>query len=279
MKISIAVPSYNYEQYLEACLSSIKQQDYTNFEVLIADGGSSDGSLDIIKRYCAEDDRFHFVSKEDKGQADAIYKAFQNATGDILCFLNTDDCYLSNDAFSSVFKAFTDNMQASLVSFGGYYLDADGKKIKRINYRYHPLDSFNMMKYRTAVLQPGTFWKKEVCDTIEWPREFTYVFDVVFFYAAYQKFTWIELSKPLVGYRLHGDNKSMSVRARRILELATFEEIKFGQDSIRAYYLRFIGKTIKMMEKLGSFGAKVSKLIYLLVNSLAYITCYRLPSI
>ena len=279
MKISIAVPSYNYARYIDACLSSIKQQDYKNFEVLIADGGSNDGSLDIIQHYCAEDDRFRLVSQEDKGQADAIYKAFQNASGDILCFLNADDCYLSNDALSSVFKAFSDNMQAGLVSFGGYYLDAEGKKIKIINYRYHPLDSFHMMKYRTAVLQPATFWKKEVYNAIEWPREFSFVFDVVFFYAAYQKFTWLEIPKPLAGYRLHGDNKSMSVRTGRIIELAAFEKIKFGEGSARAYYLNLIGKVIKTLDKFGTIGVKISKLVYLVVNSLAYITCYRLPSI
>lgn len=279
MKISIAVPSYNYAQYIDACLSSIKQQDYTNFEVLIADGGSNDGTLDTIRSYCAEDHRFRLVSQKDNGQADAIYRAFKSASGDVLCFLNADDCYLCRDALSSIVKAFSDNTQAGLVSFGGYYLDADGKRTKLINYRYHPLDSFHMMKYRTAVLQPATFWKKEVYLAIEWPRKFNFVFDVVFFYAAYQQFTWLEFSKPLAGYRLHGDNKSMSVRAARVIELAAFEKIKFGQNSIRAYYLNFIGNIIKLMDKLGSFGAKISKLIYLIVNSLAYITCYRLPSI
>jgi glycosyltransferase involved in cell wall biosynthesis len=279
MKISIAVPSYNYARYIDACLLSIKQQDYKNFEVLIADGGSNDGSLDIIQQYCEEDDRFRLISQEDKGQADAIYKAFQNATGDILCFLNADDCYLSDDALSSVFKVFLENPQIGLVSFGGYYLDAEGEKIKLINYRYHPLDGFHMMKYRTAVLQPATFWKREVYNAIAWPREFHFVFDVVFFYAAYQKFTWLEISKPLAGYRLHGDNKSMSVRTGRIVELAAFEKIKFGQGSMRAYYLSLIGKLIRTFDKLGIIGAKISKLIYFVVNSLAYITCYRLPSI
>jgi len=64
MKISIAVPSYNYARFLEACLGSIKQQDYINYEVLIADGGSDDGSLEIIRHYCDEDDRFQLISTE-----------------------------------------------------------------------------------------------------------------------------------------------------------------------------------------------------------------------
>ena len=101
MKLSIAVPSYNYVQFLEVCLSSIQQQDYRDFEVLIADGGSKDGSLDIIRRFCDTDTRFRLVSTSDQGQADAISKAFAYASGDILCFLNADDCYLDNDPKAS----------------------------------------------------------------------------------------------------------------------------------------------------------------------------------
>lgn len=279
MKISIAVPSYNYARFLTACLDSIKQQDYKNFEVLIADGGSSDGSLDIIRKFCDEDERFQLVSTVDDGQADSIFKAFQYATGDILCFLNADDCYLCQDALGNVVQTFQSYNTIQLVSFGGYYIDAEGRWIKPVHYRYHPLDGFHLMPYRTAVLQPGTFWKKEVYEAIEWPKSFNFVFDVVFFYAAFKKYSWLELSKPLAGYRLHGDNKSMTVRSGRVMELATFEKIKFGEGSLRSFYLKMVGKVLKSLEPLGGFGVQISKLIYLVVNGLAFITCYRLPSI
>jgi hypothetical protein len=95
----------------------------------------------------------------------------------------------------------------------------------------------------------------------------------------YQKYSWLELSKPIAGYRLHGNNKSISVRANRIIELAAFERIKFGQDSKRGLYLSLIGRLVKGLERLGPLGSKISKLIYLIANSLAFITCYRLPSI
>jgi glycosyltransferase involved in cell wall biosynthesis len=279
MKISIAVPSFNYSQYIEACLKSIKEQSYTDFEVLIADGGSNDGSLDTIRRYCAEDERFRLVSQVDSGQADAIKKAFKHASGEILCFLNADDCYLSKDTLTNVAESFTLYSDVALISFGGYYIDANGRWLKPIHYRYHPFDGFHLMPYRTAVLQPATFWKKEVYDETEWPVQFNFVFDVVFFYAAYQKFSWLELNKPIAGYRLHGDNKSMTVRYERVLELAAFERIKFGQTSFRAFYLNLIGTAVKFLNKMGVIGEKGAQVIYFLVNSLAYITCYRLPSI
>jgi glycosyltransferase involved in cell wall biosynthesis len=279
MKISVAVPSYNYAKYLDACLNSIKEQQHSNFEVLIADGGSNDGSLEIIERVCSEDNRFKLVSREDEGQADSIYKAFNHATGDILCFLNADDCYLDNQVFTRVVYDFSNNQEVSVLSYGGYYLDAVGKKIKKINYRYHPFDGFNWMRYRTAIIQPATFWLKKVYDPKAWPSKFHFVFDVVFFYSAYLNYNWLESTTPVAGYRLHGDNKSMSVKSKRIIELAAFEEIKFGQSCFRSRYLIWISSLVKKFEGMGRFGKKLSELVYLVVNSVAFISFYRLPSI
>ncbi len=279
MKISIAVPSYNYGQYIEACLRSIQQQQYDNFEVLIADGGSTDASLKIIESFCKEDKRFRLVSTEDQGQADAVQRAFAQADGDILCFLNADDCYLSTSVFDEVIAAFQDHQGVDLVSFGGYFIDECGKLIKMIHYRYHPLDSFHLMRYRTAVLQPATFWKHAVYSSLNWPVEFHFVFDVVFFYRAFQQYSWLELPIPVAGYRLHGENKSLTIRPERIDELARFEAIKFSPTSFRIAYLRTIAAVMRGCDKLGSVGKLLKKAIYLVVNSLAYLTVYRLPGI
>ena len=279
MKISIAVPSYNYARFITACLDSIHQQMHQEFEVLIADGGSNDGSLEIINQFCANDSRFRLVSSSDEGQAHAIYKAFTHASGDVLCFLNADDCYLSSDALSHVVEAFDHYQTVDVVSFGGYYLDAYGRWLRPINYRYHPLDGFHLMPYRTAVLQPATFWRAKVYDSCDWPLQLNFVFDVVFFYRAYKKYSWLELPKPIAGYRLHGNNKSMWVKSARIRELADFEVIKFGKNSLRAFYLRCIAWIVSLFERLGKLGLYCSKVVYLLVNGLAYLTCYRLPSI
>jgi glycosyltransferase involved in cell wall biosynthesis len=279
MKLSIAVPSYNYAKFLGACLSSIAQQRYQNFEVLIADGGSKDGSLDIIRIFCNSDNRFKLVSTKDEGQAHSIFKAFNHATGDIFCFLNADDCYLDDKVFDRVVEDFSKNPVVSVLTYGGYYLDANGDKIKKINYRYHPLDNFHWMRYRTAIIQPATFWLKHVYEPNKWPSEFNFVFDVVFFYEAYLNYKWLEFPHAVAGYRLHGDNKSMSVKSKRIVELAAFEEIKFGKHCLRSRYLLNISMVVKKLELSGVPGQKLLKLIYLAINTIAFASFYRLPSI
>ena len=162
MKISIAVPSYNYGRFLKTCLDSIYIQDYRDYEVLIADGGSTDESIEIIENFCNLDKRFKLASTSDKGQSDAIIKVFSDSTGDVFCFLNADDCFICKDALSSVINAFINYPEISIVSFSGYYINAEGHYIKPVRLRYHPLDNVSLMKYRSAVLQPATFWKKIV---------------------------------------------------------------------------------------------------------------------
>lgn len=277
--ISIAVPSYNYGEFLESCLSSIFMQDYSNYEVLIADGGSTDNSIEIIERFCKLDDRFRFVSNEDSGQSNGINKAFAKSRGDILCFLNSDDCFISRNALSSAVAAFSNYPFADLISFTGYYINQHGKLIKPVKLRYHPLDNISLMKYRAAVLQPATFWRKAVSESIRFDENAHYTFDTVFFWQAYTRYSWLELTDPVAGHRLHGLNKSLQINAIRIGELVDYERMKFGAKSPRVLYLSCIRNVISLLDYFPFFKNSLKKLVYRVVNSLAFISVYRLPGI
>ncbi len=93
-KISVITASYNQGQFLERTILSIINQNYENLEFIIIDGGSSDNSLEIIKKY--EKYITYWISEKDNGQADAINKGFKIATGDLLCFQNSDDLFCNN---------------------------------------------------------------------------------------------------------------------------------------------------------------------------------------
>lgn len=186
---------------------------------------------------------------------------------------------MCTDVLTSVISSFQNYKDVDLISYKGYYTDVDGKYIKPINLRYHPLDSISLMRHRTAVLQPATFWTKAVYEAVPIDTSFHYLFDAIFFFKAYLIFSWLELDKPVAGYRLHGINKSLQIIPKRIFEIAKSEEIKWGKNSFRALYIKFIGHIISMFVKIPLVGKPLCRLVYNIVNSIAFLTFYRLPSI
>lgn len=101
--ISIIVPIYNAEKYLDECLNSIINQDYKDFEVLCVNDGSKDKSLDICKRYAAQDKRFRLLNQENGGVSSARNLALSIAKGDFVCFVDSDDV-ISTDYLSTLLK-------------------------------------------------------------------------------------------------------------------------------------------------------------------------------
>lgn len=114
IKISIVTPVYNCEEYIERCILSIKNQGYSNFEHIIVDGGSTDATLDIIKKYEGTYN-MRYISEKDNGMYDAICKGFEMATGDVYAWLNADDMYMPW-AFDVVENVFRHNPQVKWLS-------------------------------------------------------------------------------------------------------------------------------------------------------------------
>jgi glycosyltransferase involved in cell wall biosynthesis len=124
--VSIITPSFNQADYLEETIKSVLEQDYPRIEYLIMDGGSTDGSVDIIKKH---QDKIQFwVSEQDKGQTDAINKGFNRATGDILAWLNSDDTY-NPKAVGEAVKFLMDNPDVAMVYADCNFIDERGNVI------------------------------------------------------------------------------------------------------------------------------------------------------
>ncbi len=124
--VSIITPSFNQALYLEETICSVLSQDYPNIEYLIIDGGSTDGSLEIIKRYSNR--LSGWVSEPDKGQTDALNKGFERAQGEIFAWLNSDDTYLPG-AISQAVNYLMNHPDAGMVYGNAHLIDEKGDKI------------------------------------------------------------------------------------------------------------------------------------------------------
>lgn len=126
MVVSVVTPSLNQAQFLEATIRSVLEQTHPDVEYLVVDGGSTDGSADIIRRYAGR--LAHWVSEADGGQADAVNKGWRRARGEILAYLNSDDLYFP-DAVQRIVAYFAQHPDVDLV-YGAYQLvDADGHEM------------------------------------------------------------------------------------------------------------------------------------------------------
>jgi len=119
-KITIVTPSYNQSSFLERTIKSVIIQNYARLEYIIFDGKSSDGSIDIIKKY--ERQLTYWISEPDKGQSDAINEGFKMSTGDWLCWVNSDDILLPN-ALSKVAEAIRTNPDIDIITGNIIYID------------------------------------------------------------------------------------------------------------------------------------------------------------
>ncbi len=107
-KVSIIVPCYNTEKYIEACLDSIAKQDYTNIEVLLVDDGSKDNTGSICTEFCKKDDRFKYIYQENGGVSSARNKGLANCSGKYITFIDSDD-YVYSNFISRMMKEFENN--------------------------------------------------------------------------------------------------------------------------------------------------------------------------
>lgn len=165
-KISIVIPSYNKFDYIEETLKSIVSQKYPNLEVIIQDGGSTDGTLEIIQKYLDKYPKiFILESKKDNGQVDAINKGLKKATGDILTFINADDYYLK-DALLSVGKYFSNRPKTLWLAGRGEVMDAKGniKWNSSTSYKNYLLrkNKYHLLLMVNYLMQPSVFLSKEV---------------------------------------------------------------------------------------------------------------------
>lgn len=171
-RISIITPSFNQGHFIEETIESVLSQNYPNLEYIIIDGGSTDNTVEIIKKY--ESQVTFWVSERDRGQTHAINKGIAKATGDILAYLNSDDYYLLG-TLHKVAEYFCKFPQTDLLHGRCRYVNEQGEKIGEqfgnIRSFGEMIDLWGVWWQQQQFVQPEVFWSKRITNQIGLFRE------------------------------------------------------------------------------------------------------------
>ena len=218
--VTVITPSFNQSKYLEETINSVLNQDYSNIEYIIIDGGSSDNSVELIKKY--ETKLAYWVSELDKGQADAINKGFLIATGDYICWLNSDDI-LYPDFISRRIKEFEQNPEIDMI-----YGDVDqGPVPGDSNVRKGAGTSYNLMRktLEIPIPQQSAIWRRRVLEkTGILDPKWHVLLDRDYFIRISKNHSILYVPGALAFFRIHQNSKSIKEAIKWTEELPVYYE-------------------------------------------------------
>lgn len=214
-KITVVTPSYNQGQFIEETILSVLNQNYPNLEYIIIDGGSTDNTVEVIKKYA--DKINYWVSEKDTGQANAINKGLKRATGDILCWLNSDDYYFK-DTLNYVAQNLNPANKEILFGEVDHIYDITGEIIH--SDVKNKLDNYELSIF-DYIIQPGSFWTKKVWEETNGVDEkLHFVFDWDWFLRAKKigaSFKYVK--RVMAMYRVHDAHKTGTGGSKRQKEI------------------------------------------------------------
>lgn len=161
--VSIVTPSFNSYPFIIDNIESVKNQNYPNIEHIVIDGGSTDGTIEVLKNYS----NFKWVSEKDNGQSEAINKGFKLAKGEIIGWLNSDDTY-NEGAITNSVNEIINNKEIDIVCSDENVIDEKGKTIKILKGEEV---TFEKLLFKNVVRQPTIFMRRKVIETLKGVRE------------------------------------------------------------------------------------------------------------
>lgn len=255
--VSIVTPSLHQGAYIERTLRSVLEQDYPHIEYLVMDGGSTDGTVDILRRYDSQ--LAGWVSEPDGGQTQAINKGFCRARGDILAYINSDDWY-EPGAVRAAVDCMAHTEAAWCVGEAGH-VHAEGGQVDIWSPAPPPPEAerWRVPVGPYAVPQIGCFWRRSLFERLGWFREdMQYAFDTEFQVRCWMHgYPHIVLDHRIGTRLLHEACKTVTAQASFIREQLRFEPLFLAcipEDRRRAYRFSFAWKRFFLGRRIGDRG-------------------------
>lgn len=223
-KISIITPSFNQGKFIERTIKSVLNQKYPNFEYIVIDGGSTDETISILKKY---EDKLTWISEPDNGQTSAINKGLRMSTGDIFSYLNSDDTYESN-TLKVVSKFFADHPNSSFIYGEGRLIDSNDVEIGFYNSK---AADYQSLASCCPISQPTTFMKRLVYEEIgEFNENYQFTMDYEYWIRVSKKFKLHYLKKViLANARIHDNAKTSAFTSKLHLDAIKATKLFYGE--------------------------------------------------
>jgi len=231
--VSIVTPSLNQGRFIEETILSVKNQTYPRIEHIVIDGGSTDGTMDILKKYS---DSLTWISEPDKGQSDAINKGWKMSKGVILGWLNSDDTYMPW-AVETAVKFLVENPNVGMVYGDCNIIDEKGAKIGKVG--TGEFDLGKLLRGFNMVPQPSVFLRSSLLEKIGYVDTNLYMaMDLDLWIRIGLEFNVAFVPELLANFRRYADTKTVSNTARFFPEIIAILDRTFGKtglpDEIRA---------------------------------------------
>lgn len=207
MKLSIITVCLNSRRFIGETIESVLSQDYGDVEHVIVDGGSTDGTLDLIRRYAADDERVVWVSENDRGISDAMNKGVAMASGEIVAHLNSDDYYAHPGVLSRVADRFHADAGCDWLTAGLTFVDERRLPLRDVRVRRY---SFRRLLRGNIILHPATFIRRSVFRGVGgFDLSLRYCMDYDLFLRLGRKSSPCLLDQQLACFRVHPESRSV----------------------------------------------------------------------